>query len=202
MPKTKSKLSLSKRRERAFELFARGYTNADVKADLKVSNDAVAGYRKIYNERIQAQAAANPEFISDVLSNTMRLLEETDQVRADAWKHLEDRKIKVECPACEHVFKAVLPVSDQTRAQYHNVIMKALDLRAKVFGILGVKAEMFAQIQQVQYVQGRLIEWMLKELPKVYQDELANFMETELSDFVGSRVLELPSVEVDPARPA
>jgi hypothetical protein len=196
MPKSKSRLSLSKRRERAFELFARGYTNKDVKADLGVSGDTVANYRKLFEERVHAQAASNPEFISDVLTNTLRLLTESDQVRADAWKHLEERTVKIECPKCEHGFKVKVPVTDQVRAQYHNVILKALDMRAKLFGILGVKAEMFAAVQSTQYVQAKMIEWMMKNLQPADRDSLASFMETELSEYVGGPILELPSAEV------
>lgn len=198
MPKSKSKLSLGKRRERAFELFARGYTNADVKRDLGVGSDAVAGYRKLYNERIHAQAASNPGFLSDVLQNTLRILEELDQVRADAWKQIsKDRTIRMECPHCERTFKIKVPLTDQTRAQYHNVVLKALDSRAKVFGILGVKSEMFAQVQGVQYVQGKIIEYLTKNLPPQYREELATYMETELGEYFGNApMLELPSVEV------
>lgn len=202
MAKTKSKLKLSQRRERAFELFARGYTNRAVKEDLNVSNDAVAGYRKLYEERIHAQAASNPGFLSDVLQNTLRILEELDQVRSDAWQRIsKQRKIRMECPHCEHTFTVKVDLSDQTRAQYHNVILKALDSRAKVFGILGVKAEMFAQVQQVQYVQGRVLEYLAKNLPPQYKEELATWMETELSEYVGGQVIDLPSVELEPARP-
>lgn len=187
-------MNLSKRRERAFQLFARGYTNADAKKDLGVSNDTIAGYRKLFNERIHAQAASNPEFLSDVLANTMRVLEETEQVRADAWKHLEDRTVKIECPSCEHTFKVKMPVADQTRAQYHNVILKALDSRAKLFGILGIKAEVFAAVQATQHVQVKIIEWMMKNLNPDDRDALASYMESELSEYVGGPLLELPVV--------
>ena len=202
LSKSKSKLKLSQRRERACELFARGYTNVAVAEELKVNKDTAANYRAFYEERIQAQAAANPGFTSDVLQNTLKVLEELDQVRSDAWQQIHrDRKIRIECPSCEHVFTFKVALTDQTRAQYHNVILKAVDSRAKVFGILGVKQEMFAQIQNVQYVQTKIIEYLTKNLPAVHREELADWMERELSEYLGSggSVIDLPSVELSPA---
>lgn len=186
--KSKSKLGLSQRRERAFELFARGYTNADVARDLTVHADTVARYRELYNERIHAQAAANPNFLKDVVTNTMRSLEELDRIRADAWQHMESRTVRVEheCPECEHqwVEKERVEISDQTRAQYHNVLLKAQDQRSKLFGVLGVKQEVFVAIMQVKIVQDRILEWMAQNLEGDVRDALADFLEAELGEYV------------------
>lgn len=188
MPKTKSKLTLSQRREKAYELFARGYTNKDVKERLHVSNDTVANYRKQYNERIHAQAAANPKLLQDVVSNVIRTLEELDQIRADAWKKMEPRtrKVKIECPECGHRWKEVesYEVSDQTRAQYLNVLLKAQNERNKLFGVIGIKQEAFSMMMQTQIVQNRIIEWMMNNLEGDIREALANFLETELSEYM------------------
>jgi DNA-binding CsgD family transcriptional regulator len=202
--RTKSKLTLSQRRERSFELFARGYTNKDVASVIGVSEETAGSYRRLYNERLHAQAASNPGFLRDVLTNTMRALEELDQIRADAWKHLENRTIKelVECPDCgaEHKVKFSFPVSDQSRAQYHNVLLKAQDQRSKLFGVLGVKQEFFIAIMQVKVVQDKLLEWMAQNLCADDREALANFMQTELSEYMGGPaqafdVIDVPALE-------
>lgn len=186
--KSKSKLGLSARRERAFECFAKGWTNTDVARDLKVHMDTVAKYRELYEERIHSQAAANPNFLRDVVSNTIRSLEELDRIRADAWQHMEPRRIRVEheCPECEHVWKEYeyRDVSDQTRAQYHNVLLKAQDQRAKLFGVLGVKQEVFVAIMQVKVVQERILEWLGTNLEGDMREALATFLENELGEYV------------------
>lgn len=190
MPRSNSKLGLSQRREKAFESFAKGYTNTDVAKLLKVHMDTVAGYRRLYEERIHSQAAANPNFLKDVLTNTVRSLEELDRIRADAWKHVENRKKKVtrECPECEHTWREIeeIEVSDQTRATYHNVLLKAQDQRSKLFGVLGVKQEVFVAIMQVKVVQDKLLEWMATNLCAGDREALAVFMETELQEYMGS----------------
>lgn len=204
MPKTKSKKNLSQRRERAFQLFARGYTNTDVKKDLNVSMETVAGYRKLFNERLHAQAAANPNFLSEVVENSMRALEELDHIRADAWQRMEPRKVKrvIECPECEHVWKEteIIEVSDQTRAQYHNVLLKAQDMRAKLFGVLGVKQEIFVAVMNIQVVQNKILEWLAENIEGDTREALAVFLETpEMAAYMGQQplgVLDLPSEEM------
>lgn len=201
--KTKSKLNLSKRRERSFELFAKGYTNTDVAKDLKVRMDTVAGYRALYNDRIHAQAAANPNFLREVLQNTIRAMDELDRIRADAWAHLEDRIVKTEhqCPECETIFveKDRVQVSDQTRAQYHNVLLKAQDQRSKLMGVLGVKQEMLVAIMQVRVVQDKMLGFMGEHLCDADRAKLETFLTSpELVEYMGSGALgaiEAESVE-------
>ena len=189
MPKSKSKLGLSQRRERAFECFAKGYTNTDVARELKVHMDTVAKYRALYEERIHAQAASNPNFLKDVLTNTVRSLEELDRIRADAWKHMENRKKKttIECPDCGHQWKEIeeIEVSDQTRATYHNVLLKAQDQRSKLFGVLGVKQEVFVAIMQVKVVQDKVLDWLAENVQGELRENLATFLETELGEYMG-----------------
>lgn len=185
MAKSKSKLSLSERRELAFQLFARGYTNRDVASRLRVSEDTAGSYRKHYEERIHAQAAANPAFLRDVLSNTVRSLTELDAIRADAWQHLEPRSVKFECTECGHREKVKIEVSDQTRAQYHNVLLKAQDQRSKLFGVLGVKQEVLVAVAQIIQVRDKMIEWMGRNLCAEDREALASFLEGELGAYMG-----------------
>lgn len=200
MAKSKSKLGLSARRERAFECFAKGWTNTDVARDLKVHMDTVASYRTKYEERIHAQAAANPNFLKDVVTNTVRSLEELDRIRADAWKHMEPRRVRVMrvCPECEHEWREVEyhDVSDQTRAQYLNVLLKAQDQRSKLFGVLGVKQEVFIAIMQVKVVQDQILDWLGQNLEGDARDRLADFLESpELSEYMGGTQSALGAID-------
>lgn len=198
MPKTKSKKNLSQRREEAFKLFARGYSNVDVAQELKVSRNTVASYRERYEQSIHAQAAAKPGFLREVLANTIRSLEEVDAIRADAWKQLKNRKLRytAQCPDCEHEFelKLDMPISDQSRAQYHNVLLKAQDQRGKILGVLGVKAEVLAAITQVKAVQDAILKWMMENLTGEQRTKLLAFMEAELSDYLS---MDSPTAALD-----
>lgn len=198
MPKTKSKKTLGQRRERAFELFARGYTNVEVKNDLGVSKATVTGYRKLYNERIHAQAAANPNFLRDVVTNTMRALEELDKIRADAWKHMEPRKVQVECPHCEHVWKERFEVSDDVRSKYMGHLLKAQEMRAKLLGVLGIKTDIFVAVLQVKVVADALMNFMGEELCAEDREKLAEFlMQPELREYMGgANILDVVDAEV------
>lgn len=191
MPKSRSKLSLSERREKAFALFAKGYTNVDVARVLKVNKDTAASYRKHYEERIHAQAAANPAFLRDVLSNTIRALEEVDQVRADAWKQISESRIihyEIECDECgaELVAKLDMPLGDDARTKYQNVLLKAQDQRSKIMGVLGVKAEVIAAMTQIKVVQDLLLRFMMENLCAEDRQKLEEFlMSPQMVQYVG-----------------
>lgn len=213
MPKTKSKMSLSERREAAFKLFSRGYTNVAVAEELKVSRDTVKAYREKYDASIHAQAQANPNYLRDVVARTFQSLDELDQIREDAWKHMQRRKEKrefdIECPDCgsEFVFVAKLDfeISDQTRAQYHNVLLKAQDQRSKLFGVMGVKQDVMIAVMQVKMVQDKLLQFMADHLCAADREELETFLQTpELQRYMATSslepakgLLELPSEEVE-----
>lgn len=195
MPKTRSKLSLSERREQAYVLFAKGYTNARVAEELKVNKDTVKGYRDRYESSVQAQAAANPAFLRDVVANTFRSLAELDQIREDAWAHMKRRKEKrefvVECPECEYEFTFVAKldyeIPDQTRVQYQNVLLKAQDQRSKLFGIMGVKQEVMVAMMQVKMVQDRLLHFMAEHLCAADRVELEEFLQSpELAKYMSA----------------
>lgn len=182
MAKSKSKLGLSQRRERAYEMFARGYTNTDVARELNVNKDTVTNYRKKYESSLHAQAASNPGFLQDVVANTIRSLTELDRIRADAWKRLKDRKIRIEvqCPHCDEEFtiRHELPVTDETAARYHGVLLKAQDQRSKLFGVIGIKQEVFVAILQVKVVQDKILDWLGEHLTGSDREALAEFLES------------------------
>lgn len=203
--KSTSKLSLSKRRERAFILFARGYTNSDVAKDITVAPDTVAKYRKLYESRIHAQAAANPNFLREVVENTVRTLEELDQIRADAWAHMKSRKEVRHhtCPHCEEEFveRETIEISDSTRAQYQRILLSAQDQRAKLMGLLGIKHEVVVSIMQVKVVQDKLLEFMGGSLCAADRIKLENFLtQPELMEYMqgmpGMQAIETSALEM------
>lgn len=203
MPASRSRLSLSERREQAFELFARGWSNQDVAKKLRVNRDTVKGYREKYEANLHAQARANPDFLKDVVANTIRALQELDRIRADAWKHMEPRTVKheIQCPNCEHEWEIKLrhEITDKERASYHSVLLKAQDQRAKLFGIMGIKQEVFIALVQVKTVQDMLLEFISETLCPADKAALEQFLlKPELQSYMNgpTAILDLPSEEV------
>ena len=198
--KTKSKLKLSERRETAFTYFARGLSDSEVRKRLRVSQPTVRSYRKLYEETLFDVARSNPTLLNDAMSNTLRSLVELDQIRSDAWKRLENRKIKqdADCPDCGAEFEVVLnvPVSDQARVQYHNVLIRAQEQRAKTLGILGVKQEVFQMIAAVKYVQDQLLAWMQRHLDGESREKLELFLaQPEIAQYI-ERYSQTPALDV------
>lgn len=204
--KTKSKMGLRARREAAFRMFAQGATHEAIAKKLRVSRQTVTSYRKQYEAQLDAEAAANPRLLQDVLRNTVRSLRELDMIREDAWKRLEakPRKVRAACDGCgeENTFEVDLPPGDQARVQYQNVLLKAGEQRAKLFGVMGVKQEVFVAITNVQIVQNRMLDWMGRNLCADDREALASFLETELAEYMPNTgngpfgVLDVESYEV------
>lgn len=204
--RTRSKLSLKQRRTKAFDLFNKGYDDAEVARRCSVTRQTANNYRKIYERQIHEEARQNPTLLREVLANTMRSLKELDQIRSEAWKNLDDRKIveSVECYNCgeEIEFTLFHPVSDQSRSQYLNVLLKAQDQRAKLFGVIGVKADMLVAVAQVKIIQQKILEWMATNLEGAAREALAVFLENELAEYLNEQspmnaldVIDVRSVE-------
>lgn len=202
MARTKSNLSLSQRREESFKMFARGHTNVEVARALKINKDTAASYREHYEKRIHAQAAANPGFLRDVLVNTFRALEEIDQIRSDAWKQIsEERTIsyEIECGECGAELEARLqmPMGDEARTKYQNVLLKAQDQRAKILGVLGVKSEVIAAMMQIKSVQDAILKFMVEKLCHDDKQELEAFLTSpEMSGYFGGAVQAFDAIDV------
>jgi hypothetical protein len=186
--KSKSPYTRTVRMEKAFTFYRRGFKVADVARELNVHRDTAAAYKRLYDERVATEAAQNPELLTDVLKNTYRSLEELDDVRQEVWRNLRDRERRelIECEHCgeeqEHVFKE--PISDQARASYLNTLLKAHDQRTKLFGLMGVKQEVFAVFQQVDAVQRAMLEWMVRELCAEDRAKLATFLEVSFPEYL------------------
>ncbi len=167
--KTKSKLTLSERREAAFRLFLRGFTNAQVARQLGVTDDTVTNYRRIYEDRIAAEAAHNPALLRDVLANTIRAMEELEEVRREAWASLNAEHSCEECNC--HL------MSHQSRNQYLSTLLKAQEQRGKLFGLFGVKQEFAVMVFNVKAAQDKILEFLARNLCPTDRSAFQRFLD-------------------------
>lgn len=193
--KTASTLNLSERRERAFDLFRKGYTNADVARKVRVTSDTAAAYRKRFEELIQKQVADRPDLLSDVLGNTWRVVEETDMVRADAWRRLGKKRVHY-CEECGEPCGCEQDPPHSAISAYHSTLLKAQDIRMKVFGLLGVKQEYFIRVQEIEALQRKLLEFMSSSLCAADRDRLEAFLGSQLPELMAKNTL--PIIDVEP----
>jgi hypothetical protein len=161
--RTRSPLRLGARREKAFELFRRGFSNVEVAEEIQVSPDTAARYRKLYEDRIVEAAREQPDLLRDVLANTIRTLTELDAIRRNAWQRLEENP------------------PDSVRSSLLNTLLKAQDQRSKLFGLLGVKQEYAAHVAKVRQQQEQLIEFMSRELCPVDREKLEEYLLDEMA---------------------
>jgi hypothetical protein len=161
--RTSSPLGLSARRERARELFSRGFTNADVAREILVSPETAARYRVTYEDELKETAKANPNMLRDILGNTVRTLRELDQVRAAAWQNYEASQ------------------TDAAKATFLNTALKASDQRAKLLQLFGVKAEYMSQVAVIQRNQEALIKFLAEgEWCDHDRMSVVSFLETQI----------------------
>lgn len=183
MPGTRSSLRLSQRKERAFELFGRGWTAVDVASELDVSEDTAQRYKREWRDRIELQARENPAMLIEVLQNTIQALYENDQIRKRLWEEYEraSEGTHIECDECGNILN--LPSSAyNTRRQLLNSIMEAQNQRAKLYGLFGVKAEFFSQVQKIKALQDALLEFMRQELCATDRGKLDDWLQRNVGD--------------------
>ena len=188
--KTKSTMSLSERRLRAFELFGKGFNVVDVAKDIGVSRNTAQSYKKRWKEEVKAAALADPASVRDVLTNTAMMLDEVNQVRAVAWNalHRTEGHIDIECDACENVmrYRYRFPPGDTATVGYLNLLTKTAEQRAKLLGLMGVDQRLFNEVMAVNHVQRRMLEWLTENLDASTRGLLADFIDTELAEYVGA----------------
>lgn len=178
MPRSNSDLTLSERRERAFQLYLKGYTVADVARDLEVAPNTASRYKSEYEEELEQQTKSNPALLQDVLKNTFRSLEELDQLRKEAWQRYERA------------------TTDGTRTKYMRIILASQDQRAKLFGLMGVKQQYMVFVNNVHAVQQKLMQFMREELCDRDRRKLEAYMTEELSEFMGEgQVIDAEAIE-------
>lgn len=164
---TSSPYSLAERRDVAARMFSRGYSNAEVSRELRVHVDTVGRYRREYEADLVTQARNNPQMLTDVLLNTMRALDELDQVRQEAWQQYEQATNEEGEPR------------HNIRQQYLKTILQSQEQRSKLFGLFGVKSEFFAHVQNVRAVQSKLIEFMQENLCAEDRAKLERFLTSD-----------------------
>lgn len=164
---TASTLSLHERREKAAKLFSRGASNTQVSKELNVHPDTARRYREEYESDLITSARNNPQMLTDVLLNTMRALDELDQVRAEAWEMYEDALTEDGEPR------------HSVRQTYLKTILTAQEQRAKLYGLFGVKAEFFAHVQNVRIVQQKLLQFMQENLCTQDRSKLEAFLTSD-----------------------
>lgn len=177
--RTRSRLSLSERREFASELFLKGFNVTDVARKLRVSWDTASSYKKWHEDRVAAQAQENPQLLQDVLRNTVLSLQELDQIRASAWRQYHASE------------------SRQIKLQALNTIRSAQQDKAKLFGLFGVKQDFYLHVQNVTLVQTMLIEFLSRELCADDREKMDRFLSTpEVQKFLGAAAT-MPVLEIE-----
>lgn len=179
--KTKSTKTLGERREAAYRLFRRGYTDVEVARKVKVTRQTAANYRKLYEAELGELVLSNPDLLRDALKNTFRNLGEIDEVRENAWKQLDRKEAVIEfhCDECGNDGEVVVlePPGDDARTKYLGVILKSTEMRAKVLGTLGIKTEVLAAIADLRQTQDAVLRWLSENLDGDQRMALAEFLE-------------------------
>lgn len=157
-------MGIGQRKEKARELFAKGYRNSEVAREIDVHPDTVTRYRREYEEALRTTATMNPTLLRDVVQNTVQALEHLDLVRAEAWKQYESADSK------------------QVKATFLNSVLKAEGERAKILGLMGVKGDTLAFVQRVKEQQERLTEHMREHLCDDCRPMLIDFIVQNFSD--------------------
>lgn len=169
MPRTASSMSLSERREEAASLFRKGFTNADVARRLKVSPDTAASYRKWYEQRHQQEIADNPHFLNEVLSNTLKNLQEIDEVRKEAWRQYHKAEAR------------------QIKLQALNTVRACQQDRARIYGLLGVDQATSAMYANIKFVQDKILQFLNEAICDDDRGKLARMLATpEFQKYFGA----------------
>jgi hypothetical protein len=140
--RTNSSLSLGARKQKAVELFTRGWTPSAVAAEIGVTVGTAKRYHDQYEQDIAEQARAHPNLLREVVKNTIGALAEIEQLRQEAWRNYEDT------------------ANPQTRVAFLNTARAATADKHKVLQLFGVKAEYMAQVAVIQANQQKLLEFL------------------------------------------
>lgn len=158
------RMGIGQRKEVAFELFKKGYTNAEVAREVKIHPDTAKRYRDAYETALAAEVASNPGLLRDVLGNTLRSLEELDRARAAAWKDYQEA------------------TSASAKKGFLDLVIKAQGERAKLFGLMGVKQDTLVYINGVKEMQDRLMDFLQRELCPADRKKIEKFLVETYSD--------------------
>jgi transposase-like protein len=157
-------MGIGQRKDKARELFIKGYTNAEVAREVGVHPDTVTRYRREYEQSVRDAANNNPTLLRDVVQNTVQALEHLDRVRAEAWKRYESAE------------------TGQVKATFLNTVLKAEGERAKILGLMGVKGDTLAFVQRIKAQQEQLTEHMRENLCDECRPMLIDFIVSNFSE--------------------
>lgn len=149
---------LQERKTRAFEMFAEGRSNRDVCRALRVTDDTAGRYRKEYESHLRDLARSQPELLQDALLNTLRNLEELELIRKRAWRDYNRAE------------------TNHSKAQFLKILLSAQEQRARLFGVLGIKADYAARVESIMYIADRLMDFMGRELCDHDRAKLEHFL--------------------------
>lgn len=169
--RTKSKLSLNERKQRAFRKFNKGFGPADAYHDkkLNISYDTARRYYKEWEAKARESARKDPDFLRDILANTLRALEELDEIRRAAWKEYSKGSL-----------------NPQVRQSLLNTMLRAQEQRQKLMGVFGVRQEVFVYLQQFQLFQVQLLDFLKRKLCAEDREQLIEFLDSpEIRPFLG-----------------
>lgn len=157
---TRSPYNRSQRKAISRRLFLRGYSDADVARKLRVDYSTARRYREEWERDTQRAARDNPHILKDILANTIKALEELDEIRRECWEQYNDKK-----------------TSAPMKQGYLNTMLRAQEQRVKILGVFGVKQEFLLHLQQVQLFQAQLLGFLQRELCGADRDKLVAFLE-------------------------
>jgi nucleoid-associated protein YejK len=171
----------------------KGWTAVAVAAELNVTEETARRYRQEYLDKIKQQAQANPSMLVEVLQNTLVALEENDQIRYHAWQDYDNcggQEIECDCGTMIEL----PPRPGNVRNALLKTILSAQEQRAKLYGLFGVKAEFYQQVQHIKTLQDKLLEFMRRELCPADRAKLLRFMEGH-EDMVNLPAIPASSIE-------
>lgn len=173
------KLTRIERLQRCFDFFDQGLSNAEVCRRMKLAPNTATKWRRLWAERNRDDLVENQSLLQQVLSNTLQMLRENEQIRRAAWQeyHAGIEIHQAHCDECDALVEFTIgnPV---TRNSSLNTLMKSQEHRAKLLGVLGIKQEFFGMVSAVQAVQEKLLEFLARELCPADRAKLDSYFDS------------------------
>lgn len=173
-------LPLEERRHRAYELRCYGLTLREIAEQLKTTHTTVMNDIKIMTRQAREESK---ERVEDML-----LIESTklDRITAEMMRQLIETRPQthdVTCPACTHKHRVVVrqPLSPRERQGAANVLLGAMDRRARMFG-LDQPAKTHISVGDVSGIFESLADVIIDFVPETKRDELSEAIERRLAN--------------------
>lgn len=135
-------LSLPARRNKAYRLFLRGFSVAEIAEKVGVIEDTVRSYLKHYQQKLGDKIASNPDYLDRVIEHTFVELERLSDREKEAWERLELAQRS----------------SDQTNLM--NLIQRIGEQRAKILRLMDMRVEIVGKVERATQLQEALITYV------------------------------------------